>query len=65
MQAAGALRIGADAGGIATHVGDLLEDARARDAMVEAGHALVEEGRGALSRTLRLVDDDAAVRPRA
>ena len=65
MQAAGALRIGADAGGIATHVGDLLEDARARDAMVAAGHALVEEGRGALSRTLRLVDDDAAERPRA
>ncbi|TAK37604.1 MAG: 3-deoxy-D-manno-octulosonic acid transferase [Lysobacteraceae bacterium] len=56
MQAAGALRVGADARQVVVHVGALLEDAAARAAMVSAGHALVEEGRGALSRTLALVD---------
>lgn len=56
MRAAGALRVGADAGEVATHLAGLLDDAQARAAMVAAGHALVEEGRGALSRTMALVD---------
>ena len=56
MRAAGALRVGADAGEVAAHLAGLLDDAQARAAMVAAGHALVEEGRGALSRTLALVD---------
>ena len=58
MRAAGALRVGADAGEVASLVAALLEDARARTAMVAAGHALVEEGRGALSRTLGLIAAD-------
>ena len=56
MRAAGALRVGADADEVAAHVAALLEDPEARAAMVMAGHALVEEGRGALSRTLGLVE---------
>jgi len=56
MKAAGALRVGADADAVAMHLGELLGDAQARAAMVAAGLALVGEGRGALSRTLALVD---------
>ena len=57
MRAAGALRVGADADEVAAHVAALLEDPEARAAMVMAGHALVEEGRGALSRTLGQIAD--------
>ncbi len=56
MKAAGALRVGADAGEVAAHLEALLADTAARAAMVEAGRALVEEGRGALSRTLAMVE---------
>ena len=56
MKAAGALKVGADAGEVAAHLETLLEDTSARAAMVAAGRALVEEGRGALSRTLAMVE---------
>ena len=52
LQRAGALRIGADADAVGAHIAALLNDADARDAMVAAGHALVEQGRGALQQTL-------------
>ncbi|MBB1086914.1 lipid IV(A) 3-deoxy-D-manno-octulosonic acid transferase [Lysobacter sp. SG-8] len=52
---AGALRIGSDADAVGRHVADLLEDPVSRNAMAEAGHALVESGRGALASTLALV----------
>ena len=58
MRAAGALRIGADAGEVCGHVATLLGDGATRAAMVAAAHALVEEGRGALDRTLALVAAD-------
>ena len=55
MRTAGALRVGADAGEVGRHLATLLADGEARAAMVAAAHALVEEGRGALDRTLDLV----------
>lgn len=58
MRAAGALQVGADAGEVAHHLASLLADGEARAAMVAAAHALVEEGRGALERTLYLVAAD-------
>ena len=58
MRAAGALRIGADAGAVVSALEELLATPEARDAMVAAGQALVEEGRGALERTLALVAAD-------
>ncbi len=58
MRAAGALRIGADVDEVGRHVAALLADGEMRAAMVAAAHALVEEGRGALDRTLGLVAAD-------
>lgn len=58
MRAAGALRVGADAGAVASALEELLASPEVRDAMVAAGQALVEEGRGALERTLALVAAD-------
>lgn len=58
MRAAGALRVGADDGEVGRDVATLLADGEARAAMVAAAHALVEEGRGALNRTLGLVAAD-------
>jgi 3-deoxy-D-manno-octulosonic-acid transferase len=58
MQAAGALRIGADASAVAAELEALLASSEMREAMVAAGLALVEEGRGALERTLALVAAD-------
>ena len=58
MRAAGALRVGQDADAVGDHLATLLADDAARTAMVIAGHALVEEGRGALNRTLALVAAD-------
>jgi 3-deoxy-D-manno-octulosonic-acid transferase len=58
MQAAGALRISADAEALAADIADLLGDAEARATMAQAGRALVEQGRGALRRTLALVTPD-------
>ncbi len=58
MRAAGALRVGADAGAVASGLEELLASPELRAAMVAAGLALVEEGRGALERTLALVAAD-------
>ena len=58
MRAAGALRVGKDATGVGDHIAGLLEDDVARKRMAVAGQALVEEGRGALNRTLDLVAAD-------
>jgi 3-deoxy-D-manno-octulosonic-acid transferase len=58
MQAAGALRVGADAEAVAAELEALLASPMQRDAMVAAGLALVEEGRGALERTLALLAAD-------
>ncbi|MCJ0825598.1 lipid IV(A) 3-deoxy-D-manno-octulosonic acid transferase [Luteimonas sp. 50] len=52
MRAAGALQVGEDAQQVGDHVERLLDDAPARAAMVAAAHALVDQGRGALRRTL-------------
>ena len=58
MRTAGALRVGQDATGVGDHIAGLLEDEVARKRMTVAGQALVEEGRGALNRTLDLVAAD-------
>ncbi len=55
---AGALRIGADADAVHTHLAELLGDAGARASMAEAGRELVAAGRGALQRTLALIEAD-------
>jgi 3-deoxy-D-manno-octulosonic-acid transferase len=52
LRDAGALLVGNDAGEVGTHIATLLGDADARAAMVAAAHALVDQGRGALRRTL-------------
>ena len=58
LEAAGALRIGADAVAVGDLVQALLGDADARERMREAGLALVQAGRGALQRTLELIAPD-------
>jgi len=58
MDEAGALRIGADAAGVGDALEALLADPAARQAMALAGSALVDQGRGALQRTLELVEGD-------
>ena len=58
MRTAGSLRVGKDATGVGDHIAGLLEDDVARKRMTVAGQALVEEGRGALNRTLDLVAAD-------
>jgi 3-deoxy-D-manno-octulosonic-acid transferase len=58
MDEAGALRIGADAAEVGAALATLLADPAARQAMVEAGASLVEQGRGALQRTLERVAAD-------
>ena len=58
MRGAGALRVGKDAAEVGDHIAGLLEDDVARKRMTVAGQALVEEGRGALNRTLDLVAAD-------
>ena len=55
---AGALRIGADLQAVGDHLAALLEDADARTTMTAAGRALVEQGRGALQRTLAAISTD-------
>ena len=52
MRAAGALQVGADMQEVGDRIEHLLGDADARSAMVAAAHALVDQGRGALRRTL-------------
>jgi 3-deoxy-D-manno-octulosonic-acid transferase len=58
MGAAGALRIGQDAEAIAAELAALLKDDAARAAMTDAGRTLVEQGRGALQRTLAEIAPD-------
>ncbi|MEO6264502.1 MAG: lipid IV(A) 3-deoxy-D-manno-octulosonic acid transferase [Luteimonas sp.] len=55
---AGALRIGADAAEVGEHIANLLADSDARAAMVAAARVLVEQGRGALQRTLASIASD-------
>lgn len=49
---AGAMRVGADAQAVGDHVVALLGDAAARAAMLASARTLVDQGRGALQRTL-------------
>jgi 3-deoxy-D-manno-octulosonic-acid transferase len=58
LQAAGALRIAADANAVGAAVEALLADPAARAAMADAARALVERGRGALARTLAAISPD-------
>ncbi|HEY1141744.1 MAG TPA: lipid IV(A) 3-deoxy-D-manno-octulosonic acid transferase [Lysobacter sp.] len=55
LEHAGALRIGADADAVERDIAELLRDDATRERMVEAGRALVETGRGALGRTMALL----------
>ncbi|MFC3550283.1 lipid IV(A) 3-deoxy-D-manno-octulosonic acid transferase [Lysobacter cavernae] len=55
LQDAGALRIGDDTGAVRDALAELLGDAVARERMAQAGRALVETGRGALARTMALL----------
>ncbi|SDQ60335.1 lipid IV(A) 3-deoxy-D-manno-octulosonic acid transferase [Pseudoxanthomonas sp. CF125] len=61
LKEAGALLIAQDAQGIEAALGQLLEDAAKRQTMVDAGRALVEQGRGALAKTLQMIDADLPV----
>ncbi|QSX79489.1 lipid IV(A) 3-deoxy-D-manno-octulosonic acid transferase [Agrilutibacter solisilvae] len=56
LEHAGALRVGADADAVERDLAQLLADPAARQRMVEAGQALVETGRGALARTMALLE---------
>jgi len=55
LDAVGAVRIGADAAAVTAELAALLSDADARARMAQAGHELVESGRGALAQTLVLL----------
>lgn len=55
LSAAGALRIGADADAVGKELEILLGDPAARERMIRAGRDLVELGRGALARTMALL----------
>ena len=58
LREAGALVIADDADAIAQALGELLADTQARGKISEAGRTLVEQGRGALARTLQMIDAD-------
>ena len=55
LDEAGALRIGTDADAVAAALEQLLADAATRGQMTAAGQELVEQGRGALARTMHLI----------
>ena len=55
MLEADALLIGQDVQSVGEHLQHLLSDAQAREDMARAGCALVSNGRGALKRTIALV----------
>ncbi len=61
LKEAEALVIGVDADDVALGLKRLLGDADARAAMAQAGLALVEHGRGALGRTLAMIEPDLPV----
>lgn len=58
LRKAGALEIGADADAVVASLQRLLEQGDVRDAMQRNGRALVEQGRGALQRTLEMIAAD-------
>lgn len=58
LREAGALVVADDAQGLAQALGELLADPQARGRVSQAGRALVEQGRGALARTLRMIAAD-------
>ncbi len=58
MESAGALRIGADAQAVAAEIEALLADEPVRKRATDAGRVLVEQGRGALQRTLDAITQD-------
>lgn len=58
MRQADALRVAPDADAVAAEIETLMRDDASRLRMVEAGRALVEQGRGALDRTLREIAVD-------
>ena len=58
MREAGALCTGADVQEVGDALDRLLGDPETRARMAAAGTALVEEGRGALARTLALIVGD-------
>ena len=58
MRHAGALRVGEDAAEVERELAGLLADPQARAEMAAAARGLIEEGRGALSRTLELLAPD-------
>jgi 3-deoxy-D-manno-octulosonic-acid transferase len=58
LKEAGALEVGQDARAIAALLRRLLADPQAREQMAQHGLALVEHGRGALARTLAMIDGD-------
>lgn len=62
LDAAGALRICADAQAVGEALEALLGDAGQRAKMVEAATQLVQQGRGALARTLAMVAPDLPAR---
>jgi 3-deoxy-D-manno-octulosonic-acid transferase len=55
------LLIAEDAQGVGIALGELLGDPEARRKCVEAGRTLVEQGRGALAKTLQMINDDLPV----
>ena len=58
LEEAGALQIRDDAEGIALALQELLQDPALRTRVTAAGRALVEQGRGALARTLQMIAAD-------
>jgi len=63
LEAAGALRIGADEAAVGDALEMLLADPAARATMADAAQELLAQGRGALQRTLDLVDAMAPAAP--
>lgn len=61
LKEAGALLIAEDAHGVGIALAELLGDPEARRRRVDAGRALVEQGRGALAKTLRMIEADLPV----
>ncbi|WP_310095384.1 lipid IV(A) 3-deoxy-D-manno-octulosonic acid transferase [Pseudoxanthomonas sacheonensis] len=61
LKEAGALLIAEDAHGVGVALAELLGDPEARRKCVEAGRILVEQGRGALAKTLQMIDADLPV----
>ena len=58
LQEAGALEIRDDPDSVATAIEELLGNAASREAMATTGRLLVEQGRGALARTMEMIKTD-------